>query len=195
MEKCHMSKKEQVKTEEQLQEQQEIVNEEGLEESGNDTDHEVNAGLQTQLDAANLKLESQWNEVLRARADVENIRRRSEKDVANAHRYALEKFVKELLPVIDSLERGLHDIESDHEMVDAMQQGMKMTLEMMISAVKKFGVEPLDPTGEKFNPEQHEAMSMQPSEEHESNTVMQVMQKGYLLNDRLIRPAMVMVAK
>ena len=153
------------------------------------------SGLQTELDSARLKIDEHWNEVLRSKAELENIQRRSDKQIANAHRYALEKFIKELLPIVDSLERGLSEITSDDETIQSMQQGMQMTLDMFIKTLEKFGVSILNPHAEKFNPEHHEAMTMQPSDEHEPNTIIQVIQKGYLLNDRLIRPAMVIVAK
>ena len=131
---------------------------------------------------------------LRAQAEMENLRKRTTRDIENAHKFALEKFVNELLPIIDSLELGLSAAEKA-ENVDDLLEGMNLTLKMFSSALDKFGVKTIDPQGEKFNPEQHEAVSMQEIEGSEPNTVVSVMQKGYELNGRLVRPAMVMVAK
>ncbi len=131
---------------------------------------------------------------LRAQAEMENLRKRTVRDVESAHKYALEKFVHELLPIMDSLSLGMAAAETA-ENTDEIRAGMDLTLKMFISAMEKFGVKTIDPQGEKFNPEQHEAVSMQELEGSESNTVVTVMQKGYELNGRLVRPAMVVVAK
>ena len=158
---------------------------------------------QAELDAETLqqllekeKEQSQANRdaALRAQAEMENLRKRTTRDIENAHKFALEKFVNELLPIIDSLELGLTAAEKA-ENVDDLLEGMNLTLKMFSSALDKFGVKSIDPQGEKFNPEQHEAVSMQEIEGSEPNTVVSVMQKGYELNGRLVRPAMVMVAK
>ncbi len=131
---------------------------------------------------------------LRAQAEMENLRKRTARDVESAHKYALEKFVHELLPIMDSLSLGMTAAESA-EHVDELREGMDLTLKMFISAIDKFGVKEINPLNEKFNPEQHEAVSMQEIEGSESGTVVTVMQKGYELNGRLVRPAMVVVAK
>ena len=145
------------------------------------------------------QLEKYKEEVLRAKAEMQNIRRRSEIDVEKAHKFALEKFVKELLPVLDSLEKAVestegHEVQNE-EVVARIKEGVDMTLDMFTRALEKFNVKQINPVGEPFDPQQHEAMSMVPSAEAEPNTVIAVMQKGYTLNDRVVRPAMVMVAK
>ncbi|MEJ2093654.1 MAG: nucleotide exchange factor GrpE [Gammaproteobacteria bacterium] len=131
---------------------------------------------------------------LRARADLENMRKRTIRDVENAHKYALEKFVDELLPVLDSLELGI-SASSTAEDIESLREGMDLTCKKFASTLEKFGVKVIDPQGEKFNPELHEAVSMQEQEGMAPGTVISVMQKGYELNGRLVRPAMVMVAK
>jgi len=131
----------------------------------------------------------------RAQAEIQNIRRRAEQDVEKAHKFGLEKFATELLPVVDSLERAIEASQGDEEKVKAIREGVEMTLGLFLSSLEKFNVEQLNPQGEVFNPEHHQAMSMVPAEGVEPNTVVTVVQKGYLLNGRLVRPAMVMVAK
>ncbi|MET4000962.1 nucleotide exchange factor GrpE [Marinobacterium sp. MBR-109] len=131
----------------------------------------------------------------RAQAEIQNIRRRAEQDVEKAHKFGLEKFATELLPVVDSLERAIEASQGDEDKVKAIREGVEMTLGLFLSSLEKFNVEQLNPQGEVFNPEHHQAMSMVPAEGVEPNTVVTVVQKGYLLNGRLVRPAMVMVAK
>ncbi|MDU7867684.1 MAG: nucleotide exchange factor GrpE, partial [Pantoea sp.] len=132
---------------------------------------------------------------LRAQAEIENIRRRAEMDVEKAHKFALEKFANELLPVIDSLERALEVVNKEDAQLAPMIEGIELTLKGLLGAVRKLGVEVVGETGVPFNPEVHQAMSMMESEEFEPNQVMLVMQRGYTLNGRLLRPAMVAVAK
>jgi len=132
---------------------------------------------------------------LRAQAEIENIRRRAEMDVEKAHKFALEKFANELLPVIDSLERALEVANKEDAQLAPMIEGIELTRKGLLGAVRKFGVEVVGETGVPFNPEVHQAMSMMESEEFEPNQVMLVMQRGYTLNGRLLRPAMVAVAK
>ncbi|WP_130831074.1 nucleotide exchange factor GrpE [[Erwinia] mediterraneensis] len=132
---------------------------------------------------------------LRAQAEVENIRRRSEMDVEKAHKFALEKFANELLPVIDSLERALEVADKENPQLTAMIEGIELTLKSLLGAVRKFGIEVVGETNVPFNPEVHQAMSMMESEEVAPNHVIMVMQRGYTLNGRLLRPAMVAVAK
>lgn len=132
---------------------------------------------------------------IRSEADMENLRRRAERDVSNAHKYANEKLLKELLPVLDSLNRGIAGIDEGDQQLVPMLTGMKMTHELLEKALSRFGVEVLDPAkGDAFDPTLHEAMSMQPDPEAESNTVLQVLEKGYQLNGRVLRAAMVIVA-
>jgi molecular chaperone GrpE len=149
--------------------------------------------LAAQLQEAQATVASQKEQVLRAQADVDNIRRRAAIDVEKARKFALEKMANELLPVIDNLERSL---ETDPEnTAPAMIQGVELTLKSFLAVIEKFGMTIVNPVGERFNPEWHQAISMVESAEHDSNTVITVMQKGYLLNGRLLRPAMVVVAQ
>lgn len=131
----------------------------------------------------------------RAQAEILNQRRRAELEVDKARKFALERFTNELLPVVDSLERAIEAATSEDEAVQALKEGVQMTHKMFLDGVSKFNVEVVNPQGEAFNPEHHQAMSMVEVPDAEPNTVVAVMQKGYLLNGRLIRPAMVMVAK
>ncbi|MDG6263401.1 nucleotide exchange factor GrpE [Glaesserella parasuis] len=128
---------------------------------------------------------------LRARAEVENIRRRAEQDVEKAHKFALEKFSKEMLTVVDNLERGLQALEGVDESV---KSGIELTHKGLVSTLNNFGIEAVGVVGEAFNPELHQAISMQPAEGIEANHISVVLQKGYTLHGRVIRPAMVMVA-
>lgn len=132
--------------------------------------------------------------VLRAQAELDNMRKRTTRDIENAHKYALEKFISELLPVMDSLELGLTASTSSDDL-ESLKEGMDLTKKKFAATLEKFGVRVIDPLNEKFNPELHEAVSMQEQQGVESGTVISVMQKGYELNGRLVRPAMVIVAK
>ena len=132
---------------------------------------------------------------LRAQAEIENVRRRTELDVEKAHKFALEKFANELLPVIDSLERALEVADKANPELTSMVEGIELTLKSLLDAVRKYGVEVVGETNVPFNPDIHQAMSMMESEEVAPNHVMVVMQRGYTLNGRLLRPAMVAVAK
>ena len=153
------------------------------------------ASLEKALAAAEAKVAEQQDSVLRARAEADNARRRADGEVEKARKFALERFAGELLPVIDNLERGLQMADTENEAIKPMVEGVEMTLKSFVSTIEKFGMTPIDPQGEAFNPELHQAMSMQESADHEPNTVMAVMQKGYELNGRLLRPAMVMVSR
>jgi len=135
------------------------------------------------------------DQALRATADAQNIRRRAEKDVEKAHKFALEKFSKELLPVVDGLEKTIESSQSGEGEKNVLVEGVEMTLSILVSGLKKFSVEQVDPVGEPFDPALHEAMSLIDAPDAEPNSVIAVIQKGYTLNGRLIRPAMVMVAK
>ena len=148
--------------------------------------------LEAQLEDAQAKASENWEHFLRAKAEMDNLRRRNAKDVENAHKYGIEKFVTELLPVIDSMGMGLAVEDASAE---SLREGMEMTLSMLEKMMEKLGIEEIDPMNEKFDAEKHQAMTMQPNADVEPNTVIAVMQKGYSLNDRLIRPAMVMVSK
>ncbi len=166
------------------------VENDATEESGEES---VEA-LKEQLKQVEAKAAEQVDMALRAKAEADNIRRRAERDVQNAHKFALEGFVESLLPVLDSLEQGLaQPAESDE--AKALKEGMELTLKMFIDTLAKKNVEQLNPEGESFNPELHEAMSMQENPELDPNTVIAVFQKGYSLNGRLVRPARVVVNK
>ena len=149
--------------------------------------------LHALLTDARNKADEHWDQCLRLQADIENLRKRKERDVANAHKFALDKFAVDLLPVRDSLEMGLAAADS----VDAakLREGSELTLKMLVSAMDKFNIKEVNALNEQFNPEYHEAISMQEREDVAPNTVVTVVQKGYLLNDRLIRPAMVIVSR
>ncbi|TXS91268.1 nucleotide exchange factor GrpE [Parahaliea maris] len=131
---------------------------------------------------------------LRAQADAQNIQRRAEMDVEKARKFALEGFAKELLPVVDNLERALVSGVEEPQST-ALVEGVELTLKSLLDVLKRFKIEPVDPQGEPFDPQLHQAMSMVENPEVEPNTVIAVMQKGYTLNERLVRPAMVMVSK
>ncbi|MBR9871545.1 MAG: nucleotide exchange factor GrpE [Gammaproteobacteria bacterium] len=161
-------------------------------------EEQVDAGEGTELDALKAQLQEYQDQALRAQAEMQNVRRRAELDVEKAHKFALEKFVKELLPVADSLEKAVESTEGSEEsgeLVASIRQGVEMTLSLFLGSLKKFNVEQLNPVGEPFDPQQHEAMSMVPAPDAEPNSVVAVVQKGYLLNGRVVRPAMVVVAK
>ncbi|MGH8121057.1 MAG: nucleotide exchange factor GrpE [Gammaproteobacteria bacterium] len=134
------------------------------------------------------------DEALRARAELENVRKRTARDIENAHKYALERFVAELLPVLDSMEKGIA-VSANTNDAGSLKEGMELTLRMLVALLDKFGVKVIDPRDEKFNPDRHEAVSMQRHEGVEPGMVINVMQKGYELNGRLVRPAMVVVSQ
>lgn len=135
-------------------------------------------------------------EVLRLHADAQNIRRRAEQDVEKAHKYGQERLLSELLPVIDNLERALQAAQGEEsEQITALKQGVELTLKSFLDCLRKFNVEVLDPVGEPFNPQFHQAMGMLESQTAEPDSVLAVMQKGYSLNGRVLRPAMVMIAR
>ncbi|EHW0636240.1 nucleotide exchange factor GrpE [Vibrio vulnificus] len=153
------------------------------------------AELEAALLASEARVKEQQDSVLRAKAEVENMRRRTEQEIDKARKYALNRFAEELLPVIDNLERAIQAADAESEAVKPLLEGVELTHKTFVDVVSKFGLKELNPEGQPFNPEWHQAMSIQESPDHESNTVMFVMQKGYELNGRVIRPAMVMVAK
>jgi molecular chaperone GrpE len=174
--------------------QAEVVNDavKAAEETADVTEGPDSALEQAQAETADAK-----DKMLRAVAESENIRRRAETDVANAHKFAIEKFASEVLAVRASLElaRAVEIQDNDNEVLSKMHEGIDLTLKQLDSTFEKFNLMVIDPTGEKFNPEHHQAMSMVESDDHEPNHVVTVVQKGCLLHDRLIRPAMVMVSK
>lgn len=152
----------------------------------------------SEIEALKAQVQEFQEQMLRSQAEMQNVRRRAEIDVEKAHKFALEKFVKELLPVADSLEKAVESTEGHEdagELVASIREGVEMTLNLFMNSLRKFNVEQLNPIGEPFDPQQHEAMSMVPSPDAEPNSVVAVVQKGYMLNERLVRPAMVVVAK
>lgn len=153
---------------------------------------ELEEQLKTQIEEAANK---EQDILLRSRAEIENLRRRTEQDVEKAHKFALEKFSKDILNTIDNLERALATpANKEDESVKALFGGVELTLKELVSTVGRFGVEAVGVVGEAFNPDLHQAISMQPAEGFETNQISVVLQKGYTLNGRVIRPAMVMVA-
>jgi len=151
--------------------------------------------LELALSAAQATVADQKDSVIRAKAEVDNVRRRAAQDVEKARKFALEKFAGELLTTVDNLERATESIDEADENQKAIGEGVALTLQGLLSALDKFGVKTVDPKDQPFNPELHQAMSMQEVEGVAPNTVIAVMQKGYELNGRLVRPAMVMVSK
>ncbi len=143
------------------------------------------------LEAAEAKAAENWDRYLRAAAEVENVRKRAGRDVEKARKFALEAFGRDLLAVKDSLEMGIQAAENAD--AESLLEGKEATLKLLAQTFERYGIEELDPVGEPFNPEHHEAMTMQPSADAEPGSVLAVVQKGYLLNGRLLRPAMVVV--
>jgi molecular chaperone GrpE len=146
------------------------------------------------LAAAKEEVAAVKDQMLRVQAEMQNVRRRAELDVEKAHKFAVEKFANEMVTVVDNLERGLA-AAPEEEATKAIRDGMAMTLDGLINGLARFKVEQVNPEGETFNPELHQAMSMVENPDLAPNTVIAVMQKGYTLNGRLLRPAMVMVSK
>ena len=153
------------------------------------------AGLQAQLEQASAKADENMDLALRTRAEMENLRKRQARELENAHKYSLDKIAAELLPVRDTLELGVAAADEEDAELGKIVEGTGLTLKMLTQALEKFNILEVDPLGEKFNPDLHQAISMQEGTDKPANTVLTVMQKGYTLNDRLLRPAMVVIAK
>ncbi|ATA20967.1 molecular chaperone GrpE [Gibbsiella quercinecans] len=192
-----MSSKEQKTPNEQVSEEkdqaQEVHNEhDDVQTESADLRDERIAELEAQLAEAQQR---ERESLLRAKAEVENIRRRTELDIEKAHKFALEKFSADLLPVIDNLERALELADRNNPDLAPMIEGIELTLKSLQDVVRKYGIEIVGDVNVPFNPDVHQAMSMVESEEHQPNHVTMVMQKGYTLNGRLLRPAMVAVSK
>ncbi|OZB05694.1 MAG: nucleotide exchange factor GrpE [Idiomarina sp. 34-48-12] len=151
--------------------------------------------LELALSQAEQRADDANDRAVRAVAEMENVRRRSAQEVEKAHKFALEKFAGEVLDTIDNLERAMEIAKQADDINQNFFEGIELTHKNLLSTLTKFGVEAVGAVGETFNPELHQAMAMQPSEEHDNNTVLAVMQKGYTLSGRLLRPAMVMVVK
>ncbi|MGR5118467.1 nucleotide exchange factor GrpE [Vibrio astriarenae] len=185
---------------EQTEQEAEVVGSEAdIEWNAEEVEQDETESKIAQLEAALLsneaKVQEQQDAVLRAKAEVENMRRRTEQEIDKARKFALNKFAEELLPVIDNLERAIQAADAENEVVKPILEGVELTHKTFQDTLAKNGLTEINPEGETFNPEMHQAMSIQESPDHESNTVMFVMQKGYELNGRVVRPAMVMVAK
>ena len=151
--------------------------------------------MSSELAALQKKADDYYDQLVRAHAEIENLKRRHTQELEKAHKYALDKFVGELLTIWDSLELGLQAAQNDEADVASLREGTELTVKMFGDVMEKFNVERINPEGEAFNPEFHQAMSMVPNAEMAPNTVMAVMQKGVSLNGRLIRPAMVVVSQ
>ncbi|WP_233114723.1 nucleotide exchange factor GrpE [Aggregatibacter actinomycetemcomitans] len=190
--KNHQSADNQHELEQEIQ-PEDVVDE--LKEQGEDPLEEAIARVQ-ELEAQLAETSKKEQDLLlRTRAEIDNIRRRTEQDIEKAHKFALEKFAKDILNTIDNLERALATpANTEDESVKALFDGVELTLKELLATVARFGIEPVGAVGEVFDPELHQAISMQPAEGFQSNQITAVLQKGYLLNGRVIRPAMVMVA-
>tara|TARA_R110001592_G_scaffold111372_2_gene308438 strand:- start:50323 stop:50901 length:579 start_codon:yes stop_codon:yes gene_type:complete len=151
--------------------------------------------MAARLDVLEEELAAAKDQALRAAADVQNARRRSEQEVEKAHKFALERFANDLLPVLESLERGVELADPEDPAIKPMRDGMELTLKMFSETLARFQIVAVDPHGEPFNPELHQAMAMEERDSIEPNTVIRVFQKGYTLSGRLLRPAMVVVSK
>ena len=150
--------------------------------------------LKAQLQQAEAKVAENWELVLRGKAELENLRKRAQRDVENAHKFALEKIAAELLAVCDSMELGLSATQEKAD-VKNLREGAELTLKMLTQVMEKFEIKAVDPLNQRFNPDLHQAMTTQESDKVEPNTVVSVLQKGYTLSGRLLRPALVCVAK
>ncbi len=151
--------------------------------------------LKKELEEAKQKNHETWDKAVRVQAEMENLKRRTQKDLEDAHKFALTSFGKELLPVFDSVVLGLQAATGESEDVKKFREGSELTIKQFEALFAKFNIVAVDPLGQPFNAEQHQAMLMQAVEDAEPNTVINVFQKGYTLNGRLLRPAMVVVAK
>jgi molecular chaperone GrpE len=164
--------------------------------SGETQAQRADTGELTQLlEDARSKADEHWDQLMRTRAELDNLRKRSQRDLEQAHKFALERFSQELLQVWDSLELGHQAAQDEQADVQKLREGTELTLKLLTDVMTKHGVEQIDPAGEAFNPEYHQAMSVQERDDVAPNTVVAVVQKGYLLNGRLLRPAMVMVSR
>lgn len=158
-------------------------------------EHPEYSELQVKLTEAEEKVSQYWDRIMRMQAEKDNLQRQVEKDVANAHKYGIEKLVNELLPVIDGLERAIEAHQNEEAGTGSLLDGVKLTLKMWSKAFEKFGIEQIDPINQPFNPEHQQAVSTVVDPAVKPGIVVQVLQRGYLLNNRLLRPALVIVSK
>jgi molecular chaperone GrpE len=166
----------------------------GIDMSTEQTQATLAQEMQGLLTEARTQAEQHYDSLLRVQADMDNLRRRTEREIDSAKKFALERMINDLIPVMDSMEMGLQASGQTANDQDTIRQGLEMTLKMFQDVMARFHVEALDPTGQKFNPQEHEAMTMQPSADHEPNTVMMTIQKGYKLHGRVVRPARVVIS-
>ena len=185
--KDHASVEQQTESEEKLQSQTELTDAELMAEA-------AEIGANSEADELRQQVAHANEQLLRVQAEMQNVRRRVERDVENAHKYALEKFATELLSVVDNLERALAAIDTEDESQKSVAEGIELTLKTFIDVLAKFNVETVEPEGQPFDADLHQAVSTVPNGDVEPNTVVDVFQKGYTLNGRLIRPAMVVVS-
>lgn len=181
--------------EEQAQQQQAASEAESATPEGSADAAQTIAELELALSQAEQRATDANDRAVRAVAEMENVRRRAALDVEKAHKFALEKFAGELLDTIDNLERALEIAAQAEDVNQNFLEGIELTHKVLLGTLTKFGVEAVGEVGDSFNPDLHQAMAMQPSEDHDNNTLLAVMQKGYTLSGRLLRPAMVMVVK
>ena len=183
------------KEENQLNEEELIAgqSEESTDPDSFDFDEPSYLALEEKLKIAEQTAQENWEKAVRAQAELDNVRRRAEREVANAHRYGLEKLLTSLLPIVDSLEQALQTAAKESNA--AMLEGLELTMKLFTDVLQKFDVEQIDPLGDVFDPQLHEAMTIQEAPDAPPNSVLAVFQKGYKLNDRLIRPARVIVSK
>ena len=199
MKKVDEPKKEILDDSEEPKQDDEFV-EENLSDGGSsESSHDDHVTLEsetnvTEIDSLTLEIKALKDELLRGRAAIENTRKRAEKDIAAAHKYGVERLVQDILPVKDSMDMGL-DVPVDSDVSSSFREGMELTSKMFDDFFEKLNVKAINPLGEMFDPEFHQAMMTEPSSDTEKGTVTKVMQRGYLLNDRLVRPALVVVAE
>lgn len=164
-------------------------------EAPSDAPDEQAERLRGELETATSRVQAAEERALRLQAEMDNLRKRTEREVENAHKFGVERLLNELLPVVDSMELGLSAADGDSADLASTREGIELTLRMLRTALEKFGIEAVDPAGQAFDPDAHQAISMQPGDGAAANTVLTVVQKGYRLNGRLVRPAMVVVAR
>lgn len=184
--------KQQSQDQAEAQAETQTEHEAGVESPGEQEDVEA---LRDKVAALAGAMEAAKEQVLRSQAEAQNARRRAEQDVEKAHKFGQEKLLSDLLPVVDNLERALASIDTEDQAFKPVTEGIELTLKSFVDVLAKYKVEPVDPQGEPFDPQLHQAMTMVPNPDVEPNTVIDVFQKGYTLNGRLVRPAMVVVSK
>ncbi len=182
--------------EEMVAERDKVVGEKPANNSAeSDTEEETEDSIERELENAQGKVKDYWDQIMRLKAEMENNRKRAQREIEGAHKYAVRNFVEALLPIIDSMEMSQAAAAAENASLESILEGGELTMNLFFQMLEKQGLVQLDPLGDKFDPEQHQAITMVEDKKAKSNTVIEVMQKGFLLNDRLIRAAMVVVAK